>query len=421
LPGNQAQGSDVNGQALVAGPSNGVPASEIERTLEPNEEADNEDAVEPLELSHSLEEFVADASRESSWRPKAEPHGPTLFDLVDDPIGVRGAGAVVDALEPTLALVDPSKWFENNDSGSENDGVKKQSAPVSEEGSPRESSFDSIQANAPGAASGEVFSSSAASDAKENADEVVDFGGQQATWRAQNERRRDPREASTDLVWVEYFDSTMACTGKEAARADNINAGGMRVCVKAAPPELERVIVSYPYRGFESCSMIRSRHRDEDGQEKLCLEFVDREWKPIPTSTRVKHPANQAGPGRILLADDDSAFRKILGSILVRAGYDVMLAEDGESAVERATSEKPDLVITDGLMPKLHGFQVCKAVKKLRPQPRVIMLTAVYTNPNYMWEAKAKFGADDIITKPCQIADLLRKIENQISLGANIV
>jgi DNA-binding response OmpR family regulator len=70
-------------------------------------------------------------------------------------------------------------------------------------------------------------------------------------------------------------------------------------------------------------------------------------------------------------------------------------------------------------MPKLHGFQVCKAVKELSPQPRVIMLTAVYTSPNQMWEAKSKFGADDIITKPCQIGDLLRKIEEQISLSSN--
>lgn len=106
---------------------------------------------------------------------------------------------------------------------------------------------------------------------------------------------------------------------------------------------------------------------------------------------------------------------------MIKAGYDVVLAEDGESAVEKATRENPDLVITDGLMPKLHGFQVCKAVKELKPQPKVIMLTAVYTSPNYRWEAKAKFGADDIITKPCQIADLLRKIEEHIPASYHFV
>ena len=72
-------------------------------------------------------------------------------------------------------------------------------------------------------------------------------------------------------------------------------------------------------------------------------------------------------------------------------------------------------MITDGLMPKLHGFQVCEAVKRLVPQPKVIMLTAVYTSPNYLWQAQHRFGADDMITKPCEIADLLSRIEKYTS------
>jgi CheY-like chemotaxis protein len=230
----------------------------------------------------------------------------------------------------------------------------------------------------------------------------------------EDERRMHPREDSSDLVWLEYYDSSNECTAKEAARVENVGAGGMRVAIKSVSPDLERVIVSYPYRGFESRSIVRSRYQSEDGQEHLCLEFADREWTVSRTGAAVADGADQITSGRILLADDDAAFRKILGNILNKAGYDVVLAEDGQIAVTKAASENPDLIMTDGLMPKLHGFQVCKAVKELNPQAKVIMLTAVYTSPNYLWEAKTKFGADDVITKPFEIADLLSKIEKHM-------
>jgi CheY-like chemotaxis protein len=242
------------------------------------------------------------------------------------------------------------------------------------------------------------------------------FDIEQPTMPDQDERRKHPREDTSDLVWVEYYNSSNECTAKEAARVENIGAGGMRVAIKSGSADLERVIVSYAYRGFESRSIVRSRYQGEDGQEHLCLEFADREWAVSRANAAMADGADQVKSGRILLADDDAAFRKILGNILTKAGYDVVLAEDGEIAVEKAASEKPDLVMTDGLMPKLHGFQVCKAVKELNPQAKVIMLTAVYTSPNYMWEAKAKFGADDVIAKPFEVKDLLSKIEKHMPL-----
>jgi DNA-binding response OmpR family regulator len=73
---------------------------------------------------------------------------------------------------------------------------------------------------------------------------------------------------------------------------------------------------------------------------------------------------------------------------------------------------KPDLVIADGLMPKLHGFMVCKMLKQLEPPPKVILLTAVYTKPEYRTKAKEQYGADELLTKPCRTDDLLACIEN---------
>jgi DNA-binding response OmpR family regulator len=118
---------------------------------------------------------------------------------------------------------------------------------------------------------------------------------------------------------------------------------------------------------------------------------------------------------KILIADDHPPLRKILKDVLTLAGYEVIIAEDGIEAVEKAKSEQPDLVITDGLMPKLHGFLVCKEVKKLNPPPKVIVLTAVYTKPTYKLEAKKNYGADELITKPFKTVDLLYAIEQQLA------
>lgn len=118
--------------------------------------------------------------------------------------------------------------------------------------------------------------------------------------------------------------------------------------------------------------------------------------------------------GRILVIDDDPVTRELLRSVLTKASYEVVLAEDGVSGVEMAASEKPDLVITDGLLPKLHGFRVCKAIKELDSPPKVIILTGLYTKPTYRREVTHQYLADDLLTKPVVPADLLACIEKHL-------
>jgi DNA-binding response OmpR family regulator len=117
---------------------------------------------------------------------------------------------------------------------------------------------------------------------------------------------------------------------------------------------------------------------------------------------------------KILVADDDCHIRGLLQSILQRAGYDVILAEDGKVAIQKALGERPDLVITDALMPKLHGFLLCKMLKKSEDPPKVIVLTGVYKKASYKREAKEEYGADGLMGKPFDLLELLDLVERQL-------
>lgn len=113
------------------------------------------------------------------------------------------------------------------------------------------------------------------------------------------------------------------------------------------------------------------------------------------------------GKKKILVVDDDRLSREMIGRILAGNGYDVVFAEDGKAAIEKVASEKPDLVLTDGLLPKLHGFLVCKTIKGMPDPPKVVVLTGVYTKPTYKWQAKKEYGADELLSKPTNAAELL--------------
>jgi len=123
-------------------------------------------------------------------------------------------------------------------------------------------------------------------------------------------------------------------------------------------------------------------------------------------------------PAKILVAEDEPITRGLFKAILENAGYEVILVEDGVAAVEKAASEHPDLVITDGLLPKLHGFLVCQEIKALDPAPKVIISTAIYTKMTYKWEVKNKYQADDLLIKPVSPADLIKCVEKHLGAPA---
>jgi len=110
----------------------------------------------------------------------------------------------------------------------------------------------------------------------------------------------------------------------------------------------------------------------------------------------------------VLIVEDDPNIRELLQLYLEKDGYAVTLAADGGQGLEKFRAIKPDLVLLDVMMPVMDGWAVCKAIRAEGNTP-VIMLTAKSETDDKVTGLKA--GADDYITKPFEMKELLARIE----------
>ena len=110
----------------------------------------------------------------------------------------------------------------------------------------------------------------------------------------------------------------------------------------------------------------------------------------------------------VLVVEDDPNIRELLQLYLEKDGYNVTLAADGGQGLEAFRAKQPDLVLLDVMMPVMDGWAVCKAIRAEGHTP-VIMLTAKSETDDKVTGLKA--GADDYITKPFEMKELLARIE----------
>ena len=112
---------------------------------------------------------------------------------------------------------------------------------------------------------------------------------------------------------------------------------------------------------------------------------------------------------RILLIEDEPGIVLTLTDRLTGEGYSVESAADGESGLERASRDPFDLLLLDLMLPRMSGFDVCRELRKRGIDTPVIMLTARGQVVDKV--VGLKLGADDYVTKPFEMAELLARIE----------
>ena len=111
---------------------------------------------------------------------------------------------------------------------------------------------------------------------------------------------------------------------------------------------------------------------------------------------------------KILIVDDEAPIIDMLSYNLRRANYEVLIAWDGEQALDLARREQPELIVLDLMLPKLDGLDVCRALRRERDVP-IIMLTARDEEIDRV--VGLELGADDYVVKPFSVRELLARIK----------
>jgi DNA-binding response OmpR family regulator len=116
---------------------------------------------------------------------------------------------------------------------------------------------------------------------------------------------------------------------------------------------------------------------------------------------------------RILIAEDNAAIRMMVHQVLQDAGHEVLVAENGLEALQRALMYKPDAVVLDGSMPVMDGWEVCRRIRQQSDMP--IMMLTVHAERADRERAQTS-GANDFLAKPFDINELVNKVNGLLRL-----
>ncbi|MEE8294969.1 MAG: response regulator [Sphingomonadales bacterium] len=115
----------------------------------------------------------------------------------------------------------------------------------------------------------------------------------------------------------------------------------------------------------------------------------------------------------ILIADDDPEILRLLEKAFTIRGHKVVVARDGEEAVDHAKSKRFDVIITDIIMPKKAGIETILELKILYPDIKIIAISGGGRKGNMDFLRMAELiGATDVLAKPFEPKELLDKVEN---------
>ncbi|NLL46456.1 MAG: response regulator transcription factor [Clostridiales bacterium] len=119
----------------------------------------------------------------------------------------------------------------------------------------------------------------------------------------------------------------------------------------------------------------------------------------------------------VLIVDDEKNIVDILSFNLIREGYEILCAYDGREGLELALKKNPDLILLDIMLPYMDGFEVCREFRKKNNLTPIIMLTAREEEEDKIFGLE--LGADDYISKPFSVRELLARVKTNIRRSAS--
>lgn len=124
---------------------------------------------------------------------------------------------------------------------------------------------------------------------------------------------------------------------------------------------------------------------------------------------------------KILIVDIDSGAREALSQLLRPYKFQIVMASDGQEAYDKFKEEKPDLMILEAILPKIHGFELTERITtETKGRIPVIIVTAAYRGPQYRNEALTSFGASDYFEKPFDKEKFINSVLNLLKEESEI-
>jgi len=113
--------------------------------------------------------------------------------------------------------------------------------------------------------------------------------------------------------------------------------------------------------------------------------------------------------GKVLIIDDDPALLRLMSMAFQQAGYNTVAADNGRKGIRMAGAHRPDLVVTDIVMPDIEGIAAIRAIKGGRRPPKVIAISGAGRGHGRDYLTWAKhLGADEVLAKPFRMSELLK-------------
>ena len=118
----------------------------------------------------------------------------------------------------------------------------------------------------------------------------------------------------------------------------------------------------------------------------------------------------------VLVVDDEKDIQRVASRVIQSLGYGLVLAHNGEEGLELARRYRPDLVLTDALMPRMDGREMARRIKEesAAGAPKVVVMTALYTNVKYRTEGFKTYKVDDYLAKPLAFDDLRTVLQKHL-------
>jgi DNA-binding response OmpR family regulator len=117
---------------------------------------------------------------------------------------------------------------------------------------------------------------------------------------------------------------------------------------------------------------------------------------------------------KILLVDDSATILMMEKMILAKEPYDLVVAKDGQEAVAKALAERPDAILLDVIMPRMGGFEACKAIRAQEATKAIPIIMVTTRGEAENVESGFENGCNDYVTKPIDSVELLTKLRSLI-------